>query len=190
MDLLITMLTLVAAVYAVTPRERQLDLSLRIGLVERSILVAGFLGVMYLEFYDFVLVRGWVFKRPWLIGINPRNSIYLVMLAVAVVLWVRLKFFTRLTPGNINRFRDLVEELLWSERYGELSTLLQPHLKELFKLYHSDFLLFRIRKSLESLTTWPRLDPQLFQELLESVKGIPRTPRKKLVHRSIPDIVQ
>lgn len=187
MDLLITILTLLAAVYAVVPRDRQLDLNLRLGSIEWSILGVGFVAVIYLEFYDFVAAHGWVLKEPWLPGITPRNSIYLVILVVTVVLWIRLRFFAHLTMARVNKFRELVEELFWSERYGELLTLLQRHLKELLRIYHLDFWRPRIRTWLESFATFPKLDPKLFQELLEAVKVAPGVPGKSSRGKSLLD---
>jgi len=60
MDLLLTVLALLAAVYALVPRDRQLDLRLRIGITDWIVIGLGFLAVFYLEFYEFFLTRGWV----------------------------------------------------------------------------------------------------------------------------------
>jgi len=185
MDLLITILTLLAAVYAVVPRERRLDLKLKIDFIDWIIILIGFFGVFYLAFYDFALARGWVFKRSWPEGITPRNTTYLIMAGVTLFLWLRIRF-TSLTSGKIQKFRELVEELYWTESYGELLTLLQGHLKRLFKIYHSDFLLFRIRTRLESLTT-ARLDPETIEKLAKFLNKDVGQKRKKLL-RPIPSV--
>ena len=83
MELIITVLALLAAVYAVVPRERQLDLRLRIGLFDWLVIAAGFLLVICLEFRDFRIAQGWfLIGRPLPVGITPNNSMYLVLLAV------------------------------------------------------------------------------------------------------------
>jgi hypothetical protein len=138
-DLVITIFTLLVAVYAVIPRDRQLELRLRIGILDWAVISISFLFVLYLEFYEFFLSHGFVFKRPWPTGVTPRNSMYLVMLLVLGLLGLRLSF-SRLTKGKILKFRELVEELYWKENYGELLTLLQRHMDELFRIYESDFL--------------------------------------------------
>ena len=58
MDLLITIITLLVAVYAVIPRERQLDLQLRISALDRFLIAAGLIAVLYLEFNEFCSARG------------------------------------------------------------------------------------------------------------------------------------
>jgi hypothetical protein len=151
MELIITVLALLAAVYAVTPRERQLDLRLRIGVLDWLVIAAGFLLVMCLEFRDFRIARGWLLTTRRLpVGITAKNSMYLVLLAVAAFVALRIKF-SRLTKGKIFKFRELVEELYWAGSYGELFTLIQKHLKELFKIYDSEFFLSRVRSSLDRL---------------------------------------
>jgi hypothetical protein len=139
MDLLITIAALLVTVYAVLPRERQLDLRLRINSFDRLLILLGFLAVFYFEFNEFFSARGWTFHRPWPTGITPRNAMYLVMVAVTAIVGVRIRL-SHLTPGKIGEFRALVEQLYWSESYGELLTLLQRHVKELFRIHDSRFL--------------------------------------------------
>lgn len=114
MDLLITIITLLVAVYAVIPRVRQLDLRLRINVLDRLLVLVGSFAILYLEFNEFCSTRGWVVNKPWPTGITPRHAMYLVMFAVTLILWVRIRF-SRLTRGKIQEFRELVEQLYWSE---------------------------------------------------------------------------
>lgn len=167
MDLLITITALLVAIYAVVPRERQLDLRLRINAVDRVLVVIGSLTVLYLEFNDYFSDRGWVFRRPWPAGITPRHAMYLVMVGVTLVLWVRIQF-SRLTRGKISEFRELVEQLYWSESYSELLTLLQKHLRELFRIYNSRFLLVQLRARLQS-SLGHGFDPRILRELQEAM---------------------
>ena len=145
MDLLITVLALLVAVYAVIPRDRQLDLRLKVGVLDWAVLAFSFGFVSYLEFYDFFLARDWVFSRPWPQGLTPRNTIYLVMTATLVFLAVRIRL-RRLTPSKVREFRDLIEELYWNESYGELFGLLQNHLHDLRRISTSDYWPARIQK--------------------------------------------
>jgi hypothetical protein len=170
MDLLIAAIALLVAVYAVVPRARQLDLKLRLGVPDWFVLILGFLGVAYLEFYDFFLARGWVFNKPWPQGITPRNTTYLVMAGVTAFIAIRVRF-ARLTAGKIQQFRELVEELYWSESYGELMTLLQGHLKQLVQIYNSEFRRARLRNRLESRLRAPRFNAEMIAELLQGVEA-------------------
>jgi hypothetical protein len=168
MELIITVLALLAAVYAVTPRERQLDLSLRIGAFDWLVIAAGLFLVVCLEFRDFRITRGWFLTtRPLPVGITPKNSMYLVLLAVTILFGLRIRF-SRLTKRKMYKFRDLVEELYWAGSYGELFTLIQKHLRELFRIYDSEFLVPRVRRSLDRLIM-PRLDPE-FLKVLDEIR--------------------
>ena len=82
MELLITVLGLLAAIYAIVSRERQLDLRLRIGIFARLIVFLGLLVVLCLEFYEFLHARiSWVpAETSWPPGITPKNATYLVIL--------------------------------------------------------------------------------------------------------------
>src|SRR5271165_3377577 len=170
MELIITVLALLAAVYAVTPRERQLDLRLRIGTIDWLVIVTGFLLVICLEFRDFRIARGWFLTTRGLpAGITATNSMYLVLLAVAAFVGFRIRF-SRLTKRKIYKFRELVEELYWAESYGELFTLIQQHLKEIFRIYDSEFFLSRLRSRLDRLAL-PAIDFE-FLKRLEEIKEL------------------
>lgn len=181
MDLLITILALLVAVYAVVPRARQLDLRLRITSFDRFSMLLGFFFVLYLEFNEFFSARGWVIHKPWPVGITPRHAVYLVMFVVAAFLWFRIRF-ARLTPGKIQEFRELVEQLYWSESYGELLTLLQGHLTELFRIEDSRFFLMNFRARLQALSSH-QYYPRMFQQLQSALGQSSDTavPRKKNV---------
>jgi hypothetical protein len=91
-DLLLTVATLLVAIYAVVPRARQLDLRLRIQVIDWIVLVVGSLAVTYLQFYEFfklhslsVASKTW-FPRRWLQGISPHDATYLVILVM--MLWL------------------------------------------------------------------------------------------------------
>jgi len=149
MDLLITVLTLLAAVLAVTPRERQLDIRVRVRKLDWFVIAVSFVLVLALEFYEFLQPHfSWLPpKEKWWTGIMPKNAMYLVVLCEAAILAVRLRW-AKLTPGKMLTFRDLVEELYWNGSYSELFALLQTHLKSLFKIYSADYFLPRLRARL------------------------------------------
>ncbi len=138
MELLLTVIALIAAIYAIVPRDRQLDLLLRIKFFDWSLLIFTFLLVLYLEFNEFCSVRGWVLPRPWPQGVTPQNTIYLVIASSTVIFIVRLRF-SRLSHNKIGRFRELFERLYWDESYGELFAILENNIDSLFKLAQPDW---------------------------------------------------
>jgi hypothetical protein len=153
MELLITAAGLFVAIYAVVPRDRQLDLRLRVGGLDWIVLVIGFLAVLYLQFYGFFKLRDLtVVSKPWfprasVRGITPQNAIYLVILAMIAWLAVHMRL-ARLSARKIAKFQDLVEELYWAESYSELFALLQKHHEQLFQICAGNFLLSRLREYL------------------------------------------
>jgi hypothetical protein len=170
MDLLITVLTLLAAVLAVTPRERQLDIRVRVRKFDYFVIAVSIVLVLAFEFYEFLQMHiSWLPpKESWWKGITPGNATYLVVLCAAAILGIRLQW-AKLTPGKMLTFRDLVEELYWNGSYSELFALLQTHLKSLFKIYAADYVLPRLRARLNPI---PSFSLAVVNELREA-RGMP-----------------
>ncbi|HET6840745.1 MAG TPA: hypothetical protein VFK06_03540 [Candidatus Angelobacter sp.] len=154
MELLLTVLALTVALYAVVPRERQLDLQLRVRSLDWLVFWVGFFTIVYLQFFDFIKAHGLAPKSfHWPDGITPQNTIYFAMLVVVGFVAVRIKL-AHLTRHNIDKFRELSLELFWNRSYAELFVIIQKHLKDLFRLYDSDFALSRFRARLVPSTTF------------------------------------
>src|SRR5258708_20539079 len=92
MELLITVAALFAAIYAVVPRDRQLNLLLRVGVFDWIVVLFASLLVLYLEFNEFCSAKGWILSRPWPPGVTPQKKIYLVLLAASAFLLLLLRF--------------------------------------------------------------------------------------------------
>src|SRR5258708_8848111 len=102
MELLITVAALFAAIYAVVPRDRQLNLLLRVGVFDWIVVLFASLLVLYLEFNEFCSAKGWVLSRPWPTGVTPQHTIYLVLLPASAILPPPLHFH-RLSRTNFHR---------------------------------------------------------------------------------------
>lgn len=183
MELLLTVFTLLAAIYALIPRERRLDLQLRLGGADWVAIGIGFVLVFYFEFYEFFETLGFTPAGfVWPHGITPKNSVYLVILAVVLFLVLHVRF-AGLSRRKIPKFQELTEELFWEAHFGELLTLLQRHMRDLFKIYHGDFILSRLRR---------RLSPSLEKELFSLTQGETRHDfrntffqfSKRVIHRA------
>lgn len=164
-------MSLIAAVYAVIPRERRLDVRLRIDAADWVVVLLASGSILYLEFNDFFNARHWVLRRPWPDGITPANTIHLVLLGAVAILVIRFRY-KRLSRGRIGKFRELVEQLYWEERYGELLTILQNNLPELFRLANADFPLVHLRKQLKNSSR--KLTDQELRELVTALKTKPK----------------
>jgi hypothetical protein len=165
MELLITVVSLAVAIYAVTPRERQLSLMLKLGAFGSFWIFAAvfFLATFYLSFYEFFEAHGTAaHSTAWPTGITPTRCVPLVLLAGMCVLWIRIKY-TRLSVRHIRRFHKLAGEMLWNGAHAELLALFQDHIRELFAIAHSDFRLSKLRRRIVS-----HLSPK-FEDLIASL---------------------
>ena len=163
MDLLITVVTLVVAVYAIIPRERQLSLTLKLGTFDWFWLVylLLFFCTIYLSFYPFFESRGWApASCNWPTGITPANCIPLLLLVGLGGLWLRIKF-SRLSLRHIWKFSDLAQDLLWAGSHAELLALFQNNVKEFFRIYYCDFWPTRLRSRLLARVS-PRFETFIF----------------------------
>lgn len=88
---------------------------------------------------------------------------HVVTLIVLSTLLLRSQL-ARLAPSKIGRFQDLTDELLWSESYSQLLTVLEAHLDRLFKIYHADFWPDRLHRTYSSMWTLVA-----FHEMIEHV---------------------
>lgn len=172
MDLLITVVGLLVAVYAVIPRARRLDLRLRFGALEVAVFTAAFFSILYLDLYSFFKARHLVVLRPaWSTGLTTVQATHVLVIVLLVALILRSQL-ARLTPTKIFRFQDLAEELLWSESYAQLLTVLETHLDRLFKIYHADFWPDRLRRAYS-----PRWTLESLHQMIEH----PPTGGQKLI---------
>jgi hypothetical protein len=155
MDLFIALVTLFAAIFAIVPRARQLDLQFQVGILDRSLFLVGFVLVLYLQFYEMFELRGWTLfpKAAWPRGLEPTDAIRLVLIVMTALIYIHVRFLAHLTRRKVNNFRELVEELYWTESYGELFTLIQAHYIRLFEIFM--IVPFSARAFLHSLDFYP-----------------------------------
>lgn len=162
MELFITVAALLVAIYSVASRERQLDLGLRFGRLDRGVVGTGFLLILYFEFYDFCEYHHLaVSHRLWPNGLTPHKATYLVIIIVIAWLGYRARS-ARLSPKDIFKFQKLAEELFLGGHFGELISILDRHSEELFRTARADFRLARLRR---------RLNPPVSFELLVEMRS-------------------
>lgn len=156
MELVLTVVGLLAAIYAIIPRYRQLDLSLKLGWFSWLTIGICLLYIVCLDFYDYIASHvGQIIPWSWPNGITPEKAIHIAIVVLIVYLVLRWHF-ANLTKQNIFKFQKLTEELIWESQYSELISLLERHLIQLFKIARADFVLNRIRS---------KLAPPLWHEL-------------------------
>ena len=137
-DSLVALVGLAAAIYALLPRHRRLDMWLRITGVEITVLVVAVILIHYLQFYAVFASCGLVLSLPLArFGLTPESTSYLVIAATALFVWLRMRFY-KLSSGHLARLRTLSEELLWQREYAELAGLTKTHLRNLATRFRSE----------------------------------------------------
>ncbi len=148
-DSLLTLTSLLVAIWALLPRARRLDLILKFRLTDWLFTSFAFICLNYLLFYKtFVLLGwtpGWKLSR-W--GINPQNASYLFLVSAFSLLIISVKK-APLPRKKIYKIKELCNELLGrKESHSELMSLLEKHLSALVKIYRNDYLTQKIKKNL------------------------------------------
>lgn len=163
LDSLITVAGLFLAVYAVIPRVRRLEISLRFGKLGWLILFASLFLILFLQFYDTFRILGIgpdIDFDQW--GMTPNKASFIVFLisSMVLVLYLRMK---KLSRSNLFKFRDYIFELSRENRYQELFSLIERNIEQLAKIYKDNFFLSKLKKRLD-LYSEPKSDLHSFME--------------------------
>lgn len=124
---LLTMLGLIAAVWAVVPSTTRLSFRLSLNRFDWLFIWAVLLIIHGFYFEPILTTLGFPTFGPWLWGFDKSTTQYLLFLLLAAfVYWRSLR--TRLTRWNLGLFDELTTSLLHAGKYEELTDLLQSHL--------------------------------------------------------------
>lgn len=138
---LITILGLIAAVWAVVPSNTRLRFRLGMSWFDWCIAIGVFLLIHYLVFEQLFRSFGLYYSfGPWKWGFDKNSAVYLLLLGLGLYILFRTRT-PKLAKGKIGTFEVLVNAFLLTKRYDELFTLIEPHLFKLFEFtkYHSLF---------------------------------------------------
>ncbi len=144
---LLTMLGLIAAVWAVVPSTSRLSFRLSLSWFD-WLVIWGALLIIHGFFFDSVLTTfGFPIIGPWLWGFDKSTTQYLLFLLLAAFVYWRSRR-TKLTRWNLGLFDDLTTLLLHTGRHEELADLLQRHLKSALELAASKSVRSRLAKTI------------------------------------------
>ena len=164
MELLFTILSLIVAVYAVTPREGQLSLRLRLKTLDWVFLGLIFLGTLHLSYYPFFEAHGLaIATKSWPTGLAPDKSVSLLLVFASIALFLRIKF-NRLSPGQIWKFAELAQDLLWNGSAAELLALIDKNADAFFRILNQDYWHARLRSRFAPPVTFEALVHRLEAE--------------------------
>ncbi|MBK6743779.1 MAG: hypothetical protein IPG66_12710 [Hydrogenophilales bacterium] len=130
---LLTMLGLIAAVWAVVPSAARLSFRLSLNWFDWLVIWAALLIIHGFFFEPVLSTLGFPTIGPWLWGFDKSATQYLLFLLLAAFVYWR-SCRTRLTRWNIGLFDDLTTSLLHAGKHEELTDLLQRHLESALDL--------------------------------------------------------
>lgn len=130
---LLTMLGLIAAVWAVVPSAAKLSFRLSLNWFDWLVIWAALLIIHGFFFEPVLTTLGLPTFGPWLWGFDKSTTQYLLFLLLAAFVYWRSSR-TRLTRWNIGLFDDLTASLLHTGKHEELADLLQRHLESAMDL--------------------------------------------------------
>ncbi|WP_157826873.1 hypothetical protein [Macromonas nakdongensis] len=155
---LLTMLGLIAAVWALVPSTARLSFQLSLSRLDWAIIWGALFAIHVLYFEPVLRDRGlyWVIG-PWRWGFDKGGAQYLLFLALAGFVYLRSRR-TRLNRRNLPLFEKLATSLLHSRKFEELATLLDHHLEATMAFANADSISGRV-------ATW--LQPPLLPIVLD-----------------------
>jgi hypothetical protein len=165
-ETLLTLVGLIAAVYALLPPERRLDLRIRLKPLDWCVITVAFLLIHYIQFYPVLSNLG---VAPdlgsWRWGFDAENASYLTVLIALFFIFLRAGV-AKVGLGSIGSLHALIERLVSECRYSEVLFLLGQHLTSIFKVYNQDFIMCRLRNLLIPQFSFPfRQSPSRIKRL-------------------------
>jgi len=177
LDSLITVVSLLVAVYAIVPRVRKLEFRLKFGLLGWVVVLAALSLILYLQYYQTFRTLGLTPSlnlARW--KLTTANMSFLVLACAGLIIGFYLSL-QRLSRRRIYKFREFVSELSYEKRYAELFSLVERNLTSLARIYHADLALPKVRKVLEkvskpNLIFPPLSQSQRFGDLASAIRSI------------------
>ena len=131
---LLTIMGIVAAAWAIIPRTRLLQISLNLSWIDWALTGFALLLANYLTFEPLLSSFNLYYSiGPWLPGLDSASATYLIFLAWLTYAYLRSRF-GHLPRSNMKKFKELVDRLIATRQYDELSLLAEPQLERLIHI--------------------------------------------------------
>jgi hypothetical protein len=144
---LLTMLGLIAAVWALVPSTSRLSFRLGLNWLDWAAIWVALIIIHGLFFEPVLIALGFPILGPWLWGFDKSATQYLLFLLLAAFVYWRSRR-TRLTRWNLGLFDDLTTSLLHGGKYEDLADLLHRHLESALDLAVSKSALGRLANAI------------------------------------------
>lgn len=146
---ILTVIAILVAGYTLLSEEKRTDLLLRMGWIDKLLLLTASTIVAYVTFIPVLSYFKLTISLPWLWGFNSNLATFSVILLVLIYLIFKL-LGKRLPHSRIQSWNDISLQLLRQRKYKELSYLIDKyHLQ--FCSIHKDKWYDRLRSKLPSV---------------------------------------
>jgi hypothetical protein len=133
-SILLAILGLSVATVSLLSHQTKLSISFKLTKFDVLIFSLSLLLIHYIAFIPTLKELGLLIPLgPWRWGFDAKSTTYSIFLLLTIFTLLRIKY-AKLTKENIDRFNQLAEELLFEEKYADITSLMERHSKELFKL--------------------------------------------------------
>lgn len=176
---MVTMMSLLAAVWAVVPVTTRRRIQLSLTWVDYGIVLAAVVGI-HVMFFEGPLraLHLYPVLGPWCWGFDKASTQYVLFLGPAAYLWLRTRR-TRLNVRKLPLFSQLSTSLLHGRKFEELGELLRAHLKVVLHLATSAGLRGRLERALQPPWLPPYMDANgAFHVGEQSLSPVKRCTRK------------
>jgi hypothetical protein len=127
-------LGLAVAVYSLLSAQTKLSLSFKINWIDKIVIVLFIVLIHYIAFTPVLNELGVLIPLGnWRWGFDEKSATYLIFLLLTLFVVLRLNT-VKLGRGNIEKFAELIERLLFEKKYDELVNLTENHINSLFYL--------------------------------------------------------
>ena len=131
---LLTIMGIVAAAWAIIPRTRLLQISLNLSWIDWALTGFALLLANYLTFEPLLSSFNLYYSiGPWLPGLDSESATYLIFLAWLAYAYLRSRF-GRLPRSNTKKFKELVDRLIATKQYDELSLIIENQLDKIIQI--------------------------------------------------------
>ena len=131
---LLTIMGIVAAAWAIIPRTRLLQISLNLSWIDWALTGFALLLANYLTFEPLLSSFNLYYSiGPWLPGLDSASATYLIFLAWLTYACLRSRF-GRLPRSNTKKLKELVDRLIATRQYDELSLIIENQLDKIIQI--------------------------------------------------------
>ncbi|WP_455844632.1 hypothetical protein [Pantoea agglomerans] len=141
---LLTILGLIAAVWAIVPSSTRLRFKLSVTWSDWLIVSAVFIVIHYLLFENILKSLGLYYSfGPWKWGFDKNSAIYILFVVLSAFILIRARA-PKIARRNIADFAKLVDRLLLTKRYDELVSIVEPQFSKLLSFRQEKSFIARI----------------------------------------------